>query len=208
MRKALILLACIFLLRAGSSGPLPIPVYPDAGQIPTAPPPPMATHTSTRLPPSQPTDTATVPPNVRWASKTPSLAAAPASANPPTPTGTPTLTSTATMALTLTPRLTPTPFLNLRIVVYLDINQDSLFEYGEGVQDLLLLIKAGHWTDQAILQDGELWLALPDGLPPGSEVQVQSPYLHWSEVLRAPRDGEIAQAILQLELPRFPVSLP
>jgi hypothetical protein len=88
------------------------------------------------------------------------------------------------------------------------MNKDNLFEFGEGVNDLLLLISAGSWKEQIILQDGEAWLALPPDLPSSSDVQVQSPYLHWSDILRAPRSGEIFEASLRLELPQYPVSLP
>ena len=93
-------------------------------------------------------------------------------------------------------------------MVYLDLNKDNIFEFGEGVNDLLLLITAGSWKEQIILQDGEAWLALPPGLPSGSDVQVQSPYLHWCEVLHAPKPGEILEASLRLDLPQYPVSLP
>ena len=121
-----------------------------------------------------------------------------------------TLTPTATLTITPThtPTLTPTPFLNLHVEVYLDTNKDNLFEFGEGVDNLLLLVNAGRWAAQAILQDGEVWLALPSDLIPGSDVQVQAPYLHWSDVLRAPKPGEILEATLRLVLPQFPVSLP
>jgi len=93
-------------------------------------------------------------------------------------------------------------------MVYLDANQDNLFEFGEGVNDLLLLVNIGSWKEKVILQDGEVWLALPPDLSSGSDVQVQSPYLHWSDILRAPKPGEIQEASLRLELPQFPVSLP
>jgi hypothetical protein len=119
-----------------------------------------------------------------------------------------TLTLTATITPTLTPSLTPTPLLNLHVVVYLDTNHDGLFEFGEGVNDLLLIVNTGGWTVQDILQNGESWLALPGDLLPGSDVQVQIPYLHWSDVLRAPKPGEILDASLRLEPPQYPVSLP
>lgn len=112
------------------------------------------------------------------------------------------------MSPTLTATITPTPFLNLHVVVYLDANRNKLFDRGEGVNDLLLLIDARSWSAPIILQNGEAWLALPSDLVPGSDVQVQSPYLHWSELLRAPKAGEILDASLRLELPRFPASLP
>lgn len=93
-------------------------------------------------------------------------------------------------------------------MVYLDANQNKLFDQGEGVNDLLLLASAGQWSVQTILQNGETWLALPPDLPPGSDVHVQAPYLHWSDLLRAPKPGEILEASLRLDLPQFPVSLP
>ncbi len=180
------------------------------GGTPTAPQPPMASKTSpppthTHQPPQRPTDTATryVPPTQR-ASKTPTSTLAPVI----TETQTPTVTATISSTITLTPTPTPTPFLNLRIVVYLDLNKDTIFEFGEGVNDLLVLITAGSWKEQIILRDGEAWLSLPSGLPPGSEMQVQSPYLHWSKILNAPKSGEIVEANLKLELPQYPASLP
>ena len=94
------------------------------------------------------------------------------------------------------------------MVVYLDANQNKLFDRGEGVNDLLLLANAGSWSVQTMLQNGEAWLALPADLVPSSDVQVQSPYLHWSDILRAPKPGEILEASLRLEPPQFPVSLP
>ena len=174
-----------------------------AGGTPTAPQPPMASKTSlpptnTHQPPQRPTNTPTrfVPPT-RQISKTPRSTLAPVV----------TETQTPSISSTITPTLTPTPFLNLRIVVYLDLNKDNILEYGEGVNDLLLLITAGSWKGQIILHDGEAWLALPPGLPSGTDVQVQSPYLHWSRILIAPKPGEIVEASLHLDLPQYPVSL-
>ena len=184
------------------------------GGTPTAPPPPMASKTSlpptnTHLPPQRPTNTATryVPPTSR-ASKTPTATLAPVVTDTETSTVTPTITPTITLTPTLTPTFTPTPFLNLHVVVYLDINQDNLFEFGEGVDDLLLLINAEKFSTQVILHNGETWLALPYDLSPGSEVQVQAPYLHWSEMLSAPKPREILETSLRLDVPQFPVSLP
>ena len=92
--------------------------------------------------------------------------------------------------------------------VYLDRDENGLEDAGEGVDNLLLLVRAGPWAVQAILQAGEAWLALPADLPRGSEVQVQAPYLHWSQVLAVPQPGEILQAGLRLDLPQYPVALP
>jgi hypothetical protein len=119
-----------------------------------------------------------------------------------------TLTPTGTVTPTLTPSLTPTPLLNLHVLVYLDINHNDLFEFGEGVNDLLILVNAGPWTAHAFLQNGEAWLTLPGDLLPGSGVQVQTPYLHWSAILRAPKPGEILETSLRLKLPQYPASLP
>jgi hypothetical protein len=185
-----------------------------AGGTPTAPQPPMASKTSlpptnTRVPPQRPTNTVTryVPPTKR-VSTTPTSTLAPVITETQTPTVPSINTPTKTLTPTLTQTLTPTPFLNLRIVVYLDLNKDNIFEFGEGVNDLLVLVTTGSWKEQIILQDGEAWLALPPGLPSGSDVQVQSPYLHWSKILQAPKSGEIVEANLKLDLPQYPVSLP
>lgn len=203
MRKIQLLLSCIFLITGLSVWPLAISAYQDARQIPTAPPPPRATNTEIPLPPPQTPHTPTAPSHAGGVTKTATFINTPASAETVT-----TLTPTATMTPTLTPTFTPTPFLNLRIMVYLDANQDKLFEFGEGVNNLLLLVSSGQWTVQATLQDGEMRLALPPDLTPGSDVQVQAPYLHWSDMLRAPKSGEILEASLRLDLPQFPVSLP
>lgn len=209
MRKIKLLLSCIFLITGPLVWPLAISAYQDARQVPTAPPPPRATNTEIPLPPPSATNieipphTPTVPSHAEGKTKTATFFNTLASAETVT-----TLTPTATMTPTLTPTFTPTPFLNLRIMVYLDANQDKLFEFGEGVNNLLLLISSGQWTFQAILQDGEMSLALPPDLSLGSVVQVQAPYLHWSDMLRAPKSGEILDASLRLNPPQFPVSLP
>ena len=214
MRKIFALFSYLFILSGLLAWPWPAAVNQEAGNTPTAPPPPMATKTSlpptnTHFPPPRPTNTSTrsIPPG-GWKTKTPTITLTPVETLPFTPTVAPTLTPTATLIPTFSPTLTPTPFLNLHIMVYLDANQDNLFEFGEGVNDLLLLVNIGSWKEKVILQDGEVWLALPPDLSSGSDVQVQSPYLHWSDILRAPKPGEIQEASLRLELPQFPVSLP
>ena len=208
MHKALILFYYIFLITGLSAWPLSTYAYQETVRTPTAPPPPRATNTKTRLPPPRPTNTPTVPSNSGWKTRTPTASPSPTLTTTPTFMETLTPTATFTITPTHTPTLTPTPFLNLHVEMYLDINKDNLFEFGEGVDNLLLLVNAGRWAAQAILQDGEVWLALPADLIPGSDVQVQAPYLHWSNVLRAPKEGEILEATLRLVLPQFPVSLP
>jgi hypothetical protein len=188
-------------------------VNQEVGSTPTAPPPPMATRTippptKTHLPPERPTYTPTHIPGKGGVNKTSTPMYTPTYIVTFTSTSTPTLTSTATLTPTLTPTLTSTPFLNLHIVVYLDTNQDNIFESGEGVNDVLLLVNIGAWKEKIILQDGEAWLALPPDLSSGSDVQVQSPYLHWSDMLHVPKPGEILETSLRLDLPQFPVSLP
>ena len=206
MTKTLIPISCILLIAGLLVLPLPVFVAQDHSSIPTAPPPPRATDTYTQLPPPRSTSIPTRPSGSSWKSRTPTASSSPTLTD--TPALMNTLTPTMTMTPTLTPSPTPTPLLNLHVLAYLDINQNSLFEFGEGVDDLLLLVNAGSWTVQAILQNGETWLALPGNLLPGSNVQVQMPYLHWSDILRAPKPGEILEASLHLEPPRYPVSLP
>lgn len=204
MYKASFFWFSIFLFAGLSFVFLSTASSPDAARTPTAPPPPVATKTPpaptrTRQP-TRPTSTFTHLPSGGWAARTPTASF--------TPVNTPTMTASATMTPTLTATLTPTPFLNLHVVVYLDINQNKLFDRGEGVNDLLLLIGDGNWSTQIIMQNGEAWLALPVVLVPSSDVQVQSPYLHWSKLLRAPKPGEILESELRLEQPQFPASLP
>jgi hypothetical protein len=204
MRKIQLLVSYILLLIGLLLWPLAISAYRGARQIPTAPPPPKETNTKIPFPSPHTTHTPTVPSHAGGVSKTATYTHTPVSDE----TDTTSLTPTVTMTPTLTPTFTPTPFPNLHVVVYLDANRDSLFEFGEGVDNLMLLVSSGQWTVQATLQDGEIRLALPPDLTPGSDVQVQAPYLHWSDVLRAPKSGEILEVALRLDLPQFPVSLP
>jgi len=206
MTKTLIAISCVILISGLLVLPLPVFVTREHMSVPTAPPPPKATNTYTHLPPRRSTSTPSRPSSSSWKSRTPTASSS------PTLTDTPALMNTLAPTLTLTPTLTPsstsTPLLNLHVWVYLDINQNDLFEFGEGVEDILLLVNAGTWTAQTILQHGETWLALPVDLPPDSDVQVQTPYFHWSDILRASKPGEIVDASLRLELPQYPVSLP
>lgn len=214
MHKAILIFTCFIMLTGLLALPVYINAYQGASATPTAPPPPMATKTSppptnTHLPPPRPTNTATryVPPGSR-ASKTPTVTLTPVYTNTQTSTSAPTLAATATLTPTLTLISSPTPFLNLHILVYLDINQNKLFDTGEGVNDLLLFASSGSWSAKVILQSGQVRLALPPDLTPGSDVQIQAPYLHWSEILRAPKPGSILESSLRLDLPQYPVSLP
>jgi hypothetical protein len=213
MQKVVIIFSSLFILGL-LAWPQSVAANQYAGGTPTAPPPPMASKTSlpptnTHLPPQRPTNTATryAPPTSR-VSKTSTVTLAPVVTDTETSTVTPTITPTITLTPTLTPTFTPTPFLNLHVVVYLDVNQDNLLEFGEGVDDLLLLINAEGFSTQVILHNGEAWLALPYDSSPGSDVQVQAPYLHWSDLLSAPKPGEILEASLRLNVPQFPVFLP
>jgi hypothetical protein len=201
MRKIPLIRLSISLLPWGL-GLLTGPASLKYEQIPTPPPAPRATKTQATRPPSRahrtPTATARADRTARTTSQT----------DTPTPTATATPSVTGTLTPTLTSTITPTPVPNLHVVAYLDLNGDHLREAGEGVDDLLLWISAGEWEYQAILQDGELRLALPFGLTPDDDVQVQAPYLHWSALLRGPKAGEILEASLRLDPPHFPVSIP
>ncbi len=171
---------------------------PARGGAPTAPPPPRETATRARRPEPHPTGTQALSTSRKQGTPT----------NTPTASPTETTTLTATTSPTASPSPTPTSFPNLHVLVYLDMNGNDLFDPGEGVSDLLILVNASSWEAQLILGDGEAWLPLPPDLAQGAEVQVGSPYLHWSDLLRAPRPGEVLQATLRLEQPQFPVSLP
>jgi hypothetical protein len=206
MTKALIPISSTFLFAGVFAWLLSASVAKYNPSNPTAPIPPRATSTHTRLPPHRSTRTPTRLPGTGWQSRTPT--SSPSATLPATPTITNTITPTRTITPTLTQSPTQTPFLNLQVVVYLDMNQDKLFELGEGVNDLFLLVSSGKFTMQAILQNGEVWLALPSELLPGNDVQIQVPYLHWSDILHAPKMGDVIKASLRLDIPQYPVSLP
>jgi hypothetical protein len=124
-------------------------------------------------------------------------------------TRTPTLTPTPSLdpaMLTGTP--TPTPAPNLRVVVYVDTNNNHLREQGEGVEGLRIVAAAGTWTAEQWTHGGEAWFWLPADLEAGSEVQINTPYLHLSQVVRTPRENRLLQVDLRLDAPRYPIFLP
>ena len=123
-----------------------------------------------------------------------------------TPTQTPTLSASPTLTNTATS--TPTPLPNLRVVVYVDTNNDHLMEQGEGVEGLRIVVSAGGWTAEQWTRGGEVWFWMPADLPAGSEVQINAPYLHQSEVFSTPRDGRQVQIDMLLKAPNYPIFLP
>ena len=194
MRRALLAFALLFTAAALLSGM-------NAGAAaPTPPPAPRPTATRPR--PRAPRPTRSPSPAAARSRPTSTPTAS------PTPTSSGTFTPIPSFTPVPSPSPSPTPRLNLRLQVYLDQNANGLFDAGEGVDDLLLIISASAWAGQLTIQSGQAWLALPPDLPPSAPVLVQSPYLGWSERIKAPEPGEIATAVLRLELPQFPAYLP
>lgn len=127
-----------------------------------------------------------------------------------TPTVTATLLATATLTNTATATLTPTPMLTyLDVLIYVDANQDGAFSPGEGAQGLWVVVRFDTFSLAALTQDGRAHYVLPATVPPGSDVQVQIPYLHKSESVRTARNvGESVAFELRLKAPHYPVLLP
>ena len=123
-----------------------------------------------------------------------------------TPTQTPTLSASPTLTNTATPTATPLP--NLRVVVYVDTNNDHIMEQGEGVEGLRIVVATDGWTAEQWTRGGEVWFWMPADLAAGSEVQVNAPYLHQSEVFSTPRDGRQVQIDMLLKAPNYPIFLP
>lgn len=185
--------------------------YAQEEATPTPPPPPLTT--PTQLP------QATQPPNPGGGGKKPTPTATRFSGGggvPPTIVpGTPILgspTPTPTQTETLTPTLTPTPTLPptlLRLVVYMDANNNGEFDSGEGVDHLFVLAKLGEtWLKYGYTANGILVFTLPPETPAGMQIAVETPYLHWSKQVKAPEQSGQADAILILEPPKLPVFLP
>lgn len=173
---------------------------------PTPPPPPLATNTP---PPSNPP---TLPPNPGGGGKKPTVTPTPrppggGGGNPPVSSGTPEITPTETPTPTLTPTPTMPPTL-LRLVVYMDANGNGEFDTGEGVENLLALARWETWLTYGYTVQGTLTFSLPPDVPPGVQIAVEAPYLHWSSQVKAPVQSGFAETALKLGLPEFPVFLP
>ncbi len=122
----------------------------------------------------------------------------------PTP---PALTATATLTPTHTPTPTEIPAL-LRLTVYVDINKNNLADTGEGVENLLLVASAGAWAREGWTKDGVAEFSIPAELH-GTDILIQAPYLHWGATFEAPAAATlVAQGVLKLSQPDFPVFLP
>lgn len=127
-----------------------------------------------------------------------------------TPSRTPARTPTATITPTPTPTVLPA---YVKVLVYMDSNNDQMLGNAEGVDGLLIVL-------QAVTATGETWEArqmthlgvtefnLPSEVEKGAAVQLQAPYLHWKKELQAPERGERTEAELRLKLPEYPVYLP
>ncbi len=178
----------------------PPPVEPTNTQPPSTPRPP------TEPPPRQPSRTPTWPPG-GYATRTPTITLT------PVVTATATLSATATLTATETPTPTPTPVVTyLGVLIYMDINNDNVFNRGEGVENLWVVVTQGNgsgWDNGAMTQAGLAAYVLPESIAPNSTVLVQIPYLHISREVRAAKEigGSVAVEI-RLEAPRIPIVLP
>ncbi len=123
-----------------------------------------------------------------------------------TPSPSPTLSASPTLTNTATPTATPLP--NLRVVVYVDTNNNHLMEQGEGVEGLRMVVSANGWAAEQWTRGGEVWFWIPADLAAGSEVQINAPYLHQSKIFSVPRDGRQVQVDILLKAPNYPIFLP
>ena len=175
-------------------------VFPALAQVtatPTPPPPPVGV---------TPSPSKNPPPNGggnKKPTKTPTPR--PSGYLPPKPTGTPTITPTPSETPTPTPTLPPTL---IRLVVFMDDNRNGAFDTGEGIDDLLVMARWGDWLTYGTTENGVLFLTIPQDIPVGTQIAVETPYLHWSAQVKTPEQSGTAEAVLRLELPEFPVFLP
>lgn len=211
-RKPLIsLLFVLSLSLALWLGLVPFRAQAQGEATPTPPPPPLHTPTSppqATLPPGgggkKPTATATRNAGGGGGSLPPTAIAGTPGVG--TPTLTPTLTETPTPTLTPTPTIPPTL---LRLAVYMDANDNGEFDTGEGVDHLLGLARWGEtWLTYGYTVNGVLILTIPPDIPVGTQIAVETPYLHWSDQVKAPEISGLVETALRLELPEFPVFLP
>jgi len=185
----------------------PAQASPLAAPTPTAPPPPILQTDTPEPPPPVPTatDKPDDPPT-----KTPTPYSPPPNraTNTPVPTG----TGTVVLLPTNTPTVTPTPTAippMMRVVVYMDINRNGLMDADEGVQGLLVYLGIENtsvgsgWTNNGIAL-----IPLPSGTAKNTVVQVSIPYLHWSELSKAPASEEQTTITLKLDMPTYPAYLP
>lgn len=174
-----------------------------ADPTPTSPPPPDKP-TQEKPPPSEPGNPK---PPKKTATPTPRPTSGSYRTPTPTLTVTPAITATATLTPTLTPSPTPVPG-ELHITVYMDENRNNLMDDGEGVENLLLTASAGSWKAQAWTVAGVAVMQIPAEFY-GSKILVQCPYLHWGETFAAPEaDAAVAEGVLRLTKPDYPVFLP
>lgn len=199
MKLLLYLIGIVWLWQFGTiSSPLA-----QETATPTAPPPPIGTTPTNPSSSPTPTHPASNGGGNKKPTKTPTPK--PSGYYPPKPTGTATITLTVTETSTPTPTLPPS---KIRLVVFMDDNRNGAFDTGEGIDGLLGLARWGDWLTYGLTTNGVLFLPIPPDIPVGTQIAVETPYLHWSTQIKTPDQSGTAEAVLRLELPEFPVFLP
>lgn len=168
--------------------PLPTKVV----QVPTVPKvPPKAPPEPTRVAPKAPIPQVPTQPPPKPQVPTPA---------PPNEEPTVTVTSVPT-------KTTLVPSDLLRVDIFMDINQDGVMNWGEGVNDVLVYLTTTDrtWQTEAYTTDGEALIPLA-GLPENQDLLILVPYLHRSANLKI--KGTNIESQIDLNLPTYPSYLP
>ena len=115
-----------------------------------------------------------------------------------------------TIIPTRTPVPTPTLFVSsatIRVEVFIDRNGNNLFDEGEGVDALPVLLETS--TNQQITQRTENGITIFDmsGYTPGIGINVSLPGFYRNERFELPQEGEVSITFV-FELPLLPTSIP